>query len=256
VGVQARRAVPHLVPQAGRRRRRAGDVRRGGGSGGKEYFKLGAIAISPDGRLAATLVDDNGSERFDLRIRDLATGKDLETVTEVGIGEPVWSSDSKGIVYNEVNDNWRSYRARYHRLGRPASEDKTLYEETEELGFTVGISKSQDKSLIFISTGDNATNEVRFVSAAAPDGPLTLISPRKEKRQYSVDASHGKLWILTNDDHVNFRIAEADPKRPDAWKTVIAGSDKVYLRGISAHRDHLGDQRAARGPRSAPPARL
>ena len=84
---------------------------------GKEYFRLGALEPSPDGRLLATLVDDNGSERFQLRVRDLATGKDIETVTEVGIGQPVWTSDSAGIVFTEVNDNWRSYRAQYHRLG-------------------------------------------------------------------------------------------------------------------------------------------
>jgi oligopeptidase B len=206
---------------------------------GKEYYRLGALEVSPDGKLAAILVDDNGSERFDLRIRDLATGKDLETVTEVGIGQPVWTSDSKGVVFNEVNDNWRSYRARYHRLGAPLTEDRTLYEETQELGFTVGVSKTQDESLILISTGDNATNEVRFVSAADPTQPLTLISPRKEKRQYAVDAAHGKLWIVTNDDHVNFRLAEADPARPGEWKTVIPGSDRVYLRGVTSYRDHL-----------------
>ena len=206
---------------------------------GRDYYKLGAIQVSPDGRLAATLVDDDGSERFDLRIRDLATGKDLETVTNVGIGEPVWTSDSKGVVFTEVNENWRSYRARFHRLGRPTSDDKTLYEEKDDIGFSVGVSRSQDRSLIFVSTGDNATNEVRFVSAAAPDGPLTLISPRKEKRQYSVDAAHGKLWILTNDEHVNFRLAEATPAKPDIWRTVIPGSDRVYLRGMTAYRDHL-----------------
>jgi len=98
---------------------------------GKDYFRLGAMEVSPDGKLAAVLVDDNGSERFHLKIRDLATGKVIETVTEVGIGEPVWTSGSDGIVFTEVNDNWRSYRARYHRLGRPADEDVTIYEETE-----------------------------------------------------------------------------------------------------------------------------
>lgn len=206
---------------------------------GKEYFRLGAMEVSPDGRLAAILVDDNGSERFKLRIRDLATGKDIETVTEVGIGEPVWTADSKGIVFTEVNDNWRSYRARLHWLGQPLTSDKTLYEETADKGFSVGVSKSQDKSLIFISTGDNATSEVRFVPADKPEAPLTLIAPRKTDRIYSVDASHGKLWILTNDDHVNFRIAEAAIAKPGAWKAVIAGSDAVYLRGVTAFRDHL-----------------
>ncbi len=206
---------------------------------GKDYFRLGALEASPDGKLLATLVDDNGSERFALRIRELASGKDIETVTEVGIGQPVWTSDSAGIVFTEVNDNWRSYRARFHRLGRPADEDVTLYEETEELGFSVGLSRSQDRSLIFISTGDNATNEVRFVSAADPARPLTLMAPRKPNREYHVDSAHGKLWIVTNDEHVNFRLAEADPANPEEWRTVIPGSDRVYLRGASAYRDHL-----------------
>jgi len=89
---------------------------------GKQYFRLGAMAVSPDGRYAATLVDDDGAERFQLRIREIATGRDVETVTEVGIGEPVWTADSRGIVFTEVNDNWRSYRARLHRLGQPVPD--------------------------------------------------------------------------------------------------------------------------------------
>jgi oligopeptidase B len=206
---------------------------------GKEYFRLGALEPSPDGKLLATLVDDNGSERFELRIRDLATGKDIETVTEVGIGQPVWTSDSKGVVFTEVNEHWRSYRAQYHRLGDDPAKAITLYEETEELGFSVGIGKSHDKTLVLIATGDNATSEVRFVSADDPSQPLTLISPRKPNREYHVDAAHGKLWIHTNDDHVNFRLAEADLDNPGEWRTVIPGSDRVYLTGVTSYRDHL-----------------
>ncbi|WP_341631043.1 S9 family peptidase [Sphingomonas agri] len=206
---------------------------------GREYFRLGALEVSPDGMLLATLADYDGSERFELRIRELATGKDIETVTKVGIGVPVWTSDSAGIVFCEVNDNWRSYRARFHRLGSPVEDDVTLYEETEELGFSVGVGKSHDRSTIFVSTGDNATTEVRFVSAADPKAPLTLISRRKPNREYHVDAAHGKLWIHTNDDHVNFRLALADPSDPERWQTVIPGSDRVYLTGVTAYRDHL-----------------
>jgi oligopeptidase B len=206
---------------------------------GRDYFRLGALEVSPDGKLLATLADYDGSERFELRIRDLATGKDLETVTKVGIGQPVWASDSAGIVFTEVNDQWRSYRARYHRLGAATDKDVTLYEETDELGFSVGLGKSQDKSLIFVSTGDNATSEVRFVTADDPAQPLTLIAPRKPNREYHVDAAHGKLWIHTNDDHVNFRLAEAELASPGEWRTVIAGSDRVYLTGATSYRDHL-----------------
>ena len=206
---------------------------------GKQYFRLGAMAVSPDGRYAATLTDSSGSERFELRIRDLATGRDIETVSEVGIGAPIWSSDSRGIVFTEVNEHWRSYRARYHRLGEPVANDHTLYEESENIAFTVGVSRSQDRSLILIQTGENSSNETRFVPADNPLATPVLIAKRRPNIQYSVDAAHGRLWILTNDDHVNFRLAEADPTHPGDWHTVIAGSDGVYLRGVTSFRDHL-----------------
>jgi len=206
---------------------------------GKDYFRLGALEVSPDGKLLATMTDANGSERFVLKIRDLSTGEDIETITEVGIGSPVWTSDSKGIVFTEVNDNWRSYRARYHRLGTATGEDRTLYEETEDLGFSVGIDESQDRSLIFIATGDNTTTEVRFVPSNDPLAEPVLVSPRRQGREYSPDAAHGKLWIVTNDEHVNFRLAEADPAKPAEWTTVIPGSDRVYLMGAASYRDHI-----------------
>jgi oligopeptidase B len=206
---------------------------------GKEYFRLGAFAVSPDGKQLATLVDDDGSERFKLVVRDLATGKDLETVTEVGIGNPVWTSDSKGLVFTEVNDQWRSYRARYHRIGDDPAKAKTLYEEKDDIAFSVGVARTTDDSLIVISTGNNSSNEVRIVPADKPDAPQLVIKPRKADVQYEVDAAHGKLWILTNDNHVNFRIVSADPKKPGDWTEVVAGSDRTYLRGATSHRDHL-----------------
>ncbi len=206
---------------------------------GKEYFRLGAFAVSPDGRLLATLVDDDGSERFKLVVRDLATGQDVETVTAVGIGQPVWTSDSAGLVFTEVNDQWRSYRACYHRIGADPAAAVTIYEESEDIAFSVNVGRTTDDCFIIVATGNNSSNEVRFVPADNPFAPLTLIRSRTPDVQYEVDAAHGKLWILTNDDHVNFRIASADPAAPADWTTVVAGSDRTYLRGLASHRDHL-----------------
>ena len=206
---------------------------------GKEYYRLGAFAVSPDGKMLATLVDDDGSERFKLVVRDLSTGQDVETVTVVGIGNPVWTSDSNGLVFTEVNDQWRSYRAQYHRIGDDPAKAVTLYEEKDDIAFSVGVARSTDDSLIFISTGNNSSNEVRFVPADNPTVPLTLIKPRRPEIQYEIDAAHRKLWILTNDKHVNFRIATADPANPGEWHELIAGSDRTYLRGATSHRDHL-----------------
>ncbi len=205
---------------------------------GKDYFRLQALEVSPDGKLAAWSSDANGAERFTLRIRDLATGKDIETVSAVTNGGVVWAADSRSLVYTEVNDNWRTYRARLHRLGSDPQGDTTLYQEPDE-GFSVGIGRTQDRAWIVLATGDNQTSEVRLVPTADPAAAPLLIAPRKVERQYSVDSAHGKLWILTNDDHVNFRLAEADPATPGVWRTVIAGSDRVYLRGVTSFARHL-----------------
>ena len=223
---------------------------------GKEYFRLGALEPSPDGRLLAILIDDNGSERFHLRIRDVATGKDVETVTEVGIGQPVWTSDSAGIVFTEVNENWRSYRARYHRLGSRPDEAVTLYEETEELGFSVGVGRSHDRSLIIVSTGDNATSEVRFVSAerpvAAADAHLAAqaqprISCRRRAREI-VDPHQRRPCELPHR-----RGRPGEPRR-------VADGDR-RVRPRLSHRAHRlsrpsRDQQPGRRPRSAGAAHL
>jgi len=204
-----------------------------------EYFRLQVLSVSPDGKLAAWSADTNGSERFVLRIRDLATGADIETVSAVTNGAVAWGADSRSLIYTEVNDNWRTYRAQLHILGTDPTTDRTLYEEKDELGFNVGVGKTHDKQWLLIATGDNQTSEVRMVPASDPAATPILISPRREKREYSVDSAHGKLWIHTNDDHVNFRIAVADPATPGRWETVIAGSDRVYLRGLTSFARHL-----------------
>ncbi len=205
---------------------------------GAEFFRLGALAVSPDGHRLAWSADRSGAERFTLRIRDLRTGEDVETVTAVANGGVAWSAGSDAVAWCEVNDNWRTFRARLHRLGDDPADDPTLYEEADE-GFRVGVGATRDRQWLVVATGDNQTSEVRLLPAADPSAAPLLVSPRRVERQYSVDAAHGALWILTNDTHVNFRIARADPADPGTWEEVVAGSDDSYLTGIAAFRRHL-----------------
>ncbi|UAK24301.1 S9 family peptidase [Sphingomonas nostoxanthinifaciens] len=205
---------------------------------GKDYFRVGTASVSPDGRLLAWGVDDNGAERFTLRIRDLATGLDIETVSIVTNGGVAWSAGSDALLYTEVNDNWRSYRARLHRIGTDPAEDAIVYEEADE-GFRVAVGATRDREWLLVATGDNQTTEVRLIPSRDPATPPRVVSPRQVKRQYAVDSAHGSLWILTNDTHVNFRIVRADPSTPAVWDEVVAGSDHAYLTGIAAFRQHL-----------------
>ncbi|WP_157215196.1 S9 family peptidase [Flavisphingomonas formosensis] len=199
---------------------------------GKAYFRLGAMAQSPDGRLLAYAVDDNGSERFTLRIRDLATGEDLPDVIPGTLGGVVWRADSAALVYGLVNDNWRIDVARMHRIGTPVDSDVELYREADE-GFQVGIGHSQSRRFLILSTGDHVTSEVRLVPLADPEAAPILVSPRQPGREYEVEEHDGTLFIRTNDTHPNFRIAAAPLEAPGDWREVMAPSDHFYVRGLT-----------------------
>lgn len=203
---------------------------------GKDYFRLGAAEISPDGKLLAYAYDDNGSERFDLHIRNLATGAELADIIPGTLSSIVWTKDSKGLVYGLANENWRTDNAYYHRLGDDPAKAKLLYKEAD-IGFGVGVGITAQEDWIVIATGDNVTSEIRLVPADNPAAEPILISPRKAGRQYSADVRDDMLYILTNDAHVNFRIATASLKTPEDWTTLIAGSDRHYLTGLSLFKN-------------------
>mgnify|MGYP000221075249 FL=1 len=202
----------------------------------KEYFKLGALSISPDGRLMAYAYDDNGSERFEAHVRDLWAKQELDDVIPGLLSSIVWASDSKGFVYGLANENWRTDNARYHKIGDDPANDTELYKEKNE-GYGVGVGLTAQEDWIVIATGDNVTSEVYLVPADDPTAKPKLVKTEKEGVQYSVDVRDGEIWVHTNDNHVNFRIAKAKLETPDQWETVIAGSDKHYLTDLSLFKD-------------------
>lgn len=203
---------------------------------GKEYFRLGAFSVSPDGNLLAYSFDDNGSERFEVRFVDLASEEELPDVIPGTLSSLVWSADSKSLVYGLANENWRTDNARLHVLGTEIAKDIELYKEEQD-GFTVGVGLTQSEKFIVIATGDNETSEVRLVPTDNPTAEQVLISPRKKGREYSVEEHDGTLYILTNDDHVNFRLATASLDNPGEWTTLIAGSDEFYLTDMTPFKD-------------------
>ncbi len=203
---------------------------------GKEYFRLGAMSVSPDGKLLAFSVDDTGAERFEARIKNLETGDMLTDVIPGTLSSLVWSADSKNLLYGLANENWRTDNARMHAIGSDPKDDVELYKEEQD-GFTVGIGLTHSEKFIVIATGDNETSEVRLVPTNNPTAQQLLISPRKKGREYSVEEHDDTLYILTNDDHVNFRLAIASLDKPDQWTTLIAGSDAFYLTDMTPFKD-------------------
>ncbi|GLT01388.1 peptidase S9 [Sphingobium jiangsuense] len=195
---------------------------------GHEYFRLGAVSVSPCGRYLAFAVDTDGGERFEARIRDLTTGEMLPDVIPGTLSALVWTSDSKALLYSLANENWRTDNARVHVLGTPIGQDREIFHEDDE-GFRVSIGLSSSEKWIIIGTGDHVTSEAWLVPADDPFAPPRLVSARREGREYDVDEHEGTLYIRANDTHPNFRLVKAPVEAPDRWEEVIAADPHFYL---------------------------
>lgn len=203
---------------------------------GKEYFNLGALSVSQDGKLLAYSVDDDGSERFTARIRNLETGELLPDTIPGTLSALIWVAGDTGLVYSLANENWRTDNARLHWRGKPVSEDVELYHEDDE-GFRVGSSLSANEKWLIVGTSDHETSEVRLIPAADPLAKPLLVKARQKGVEYDVDERDGVLYVHTNDTHENFRLATAPLSDPGNWQTLIDGSDAFYLTGADLFRD-------------------
>jgi oligopeptidase B len=203
---------------------------------GKEYFRLGAMSVSSNGKLLAYAVDDNGSERFTARVKDLTTGEMLADEVPGTLSSLVWVAGDTGFVYSLANEQWRTDNARLHWLGQPASSDIELYHEDDE-GFRVGSSLSSNEKWLIIAASDHETSEVRLIPASDPLATPLLVRPREKGVEYDVDEREGLLYLHTNDSHENFRLATAPLSNPGEWSTLIEGSDQFYLTGVDLFRD-------------------
>lgn len=212
-----------------------------------EYFRLGAFSVSQNGRYLAYSADTNGSERFTARIKDLQTGELLPDEIPGTLSGLVWVKNDTALVYGTADDNWRVHDATMHVLGTPVSEDVELYRETQDEGFRVGSGLSAQEDWLIISTGDNETSEVRLVPADDPTAEPILVKPRTKGVEYDVDVRDGTLWVHTNDDHVNFRLATASLDAPGDWTTLIAGSDEFYLTDFDLFKDFYVTEGRLRG---------
>jgi oligopeptidase B len=203
---------------------------------GKEYFRLGAFAVSNDGRHLAYAIDDSGAERFEVRVKSLETGEHLPEVIPGMLSDIVWTSDDAGFLYGLANEQWRTDNARFHRLGTPVSDDVELFHEEDE-GYRVAVAETSDRQWLVIGTGDHVTSEVRLLPANDPLATPILVAPRREGREYDVDAHDGTLFIHTNDTDPMWRLCTASIDAPAEWRELIPADPHFYMTGVECYRD-------------------
>ena len=151
---------------------------------GHDFFRIGGMDISKDGRWMLYGTDTSGDERYDFRIRDLETGDELEERFE-GIGGACFTPDAQWVFYVLLDDAWRPYAVMRHRVGTPVTDDVEVYREADER-FWAGIGLSFDERNIVIGTGSKTTTEVLMLPVDTPEGSFRAFIPRETDVEYDV----------------------------------------------------------------------
>ena len=208
---------------------------------GHAFCQVAARPVSPNGRLLAYAVDTVGRRRYAVRVRDLATGRDLPDVIPDVTANLAWAADGETLFYARHDPaTLRPYRILRHRLGDDPAADRLVHEETDA-EFSCGVWPSRSKRYLLIGSFQTLTTEFRYLDAADPDAPPATFLPRERGHEYALDHYRGRFYVRTNAGAPNFRLLETDEDRPErgAWRELIPHRDDVLIEGFMLFRDHL-----------------
>ena len=206
---------------------------------GKAYFHVGGAGHSNDHALYAWAADEQGSEYYTIRVKDLATGEEAAAPIESAYGDFAFSPDSAWIFWI-----WRDENARPSKVfRRPArgGDDVLVYEEADE-GMFLGVGTTADDSHVVIHVGNQETTESWIIPASDPTAAPVVAEPRRVGGKYSLDHWTDRWVIRTNDDGaVDFKLCVSDAEVPAraTWRDWIAHQPGRYITGFLAYEGHL-----------------
>jgi oligopeptidase B len=202
----------------------------------------GPVVISPNSQIMAYAVDPTGGRVSTIRFRDLNTGKDLPDKLQNAAGDVVIAADNKTVFFNTLDPAIRSDKAWRYVLGSAdgGAKPELIHHEVDEK-YLVGVGSSQDEKYVFMSLYSMKTTETWYVPADKPAEALTVISPRKQGVEYSVEHHDGVFLITHNDQAINFQVETAPVRTPmrEHWTPLIPHSPDVYVQGVLPLKDYL-----------------
>ena len=206
---------------------------------GKTFYRVISTEHSPDHKLFAYAVDEQGSEIYTVYVKDLETGQLLASSVANCTGNFTFSPDSQFIFWTFRDDNGRP--AKVYRRPARGGEDTLVYDEPED-GFFLSVNVSESREYILLQAGHHASSETHLIPASNPAAQPVVFSPREDEVLYSPTHWNGRWYILTNaDGAVDFKVMTAEPGRTARanWREFIPHEAGRYVLGLQATREYL-----------------
>ncbi len=206
---------------------------------GHDFYMVGGFQVSPNHKLVAYGVDLKGNESYELRVKDITTGKQLlEKPIPDTAGNFAWAADNKTLFYVTKDKLDRPFKVWRHILGSSVADELVYHEEDD--AFYIGIDSSRSEKMLYIHSGSAVTSDVRMLSADNPMGAWSIVLPRKENVEYSVDDRGEQLFITIRDtERPNSEVLVAPISDPTAAKVIVPHRPDVKLGHIELSNEFL-----------------
>jgi oligopeptidase B len=145
----------------------------------------------------------------------------------------VWAADNLTLFYT-VEDEEQKRQYQLWRACRGQLDKSVLVYRDDDERFNLGAGRTRDGRFLVMESASHTTSESWVLPADEPNGAFTVISPREEEHEYSVDHRNGLWFIRTNDRGRNLRLVTAPVATPgrEYWTERIPHRDDVMLEDV------------------------
>ncbi|HSZ09561.1 MAG TPA: S9 family peptidase [Steroidobacteraceae bacterium] len=199
---------------------------------GHEYYRIGAMEISPDSKWLAYCEDTVGRSRFTLRFKDLHSGEiQPEAIADVE-ADLAWANDNRTLLYVEKDpETLLGLYVKKHVLGEDPKRDRLIFEQTDR-SFYTGVSKSKSDAYIFIHMESTLSSEWRYARADDLELRFDIFLAHEANHEYDIEHLGSDFIVRSNWQACNFRLARApigSHSQRAAWIDVVAHRDDAYI---------------------------
>ena len=200
---------------------------------------LTATDVTDDGRLLAYGLAVAGSDWQEIKVRDVASGKDLpDHIKWVKFSRPSWTKDGKGFFYSRYDEPSEKdrltktnyfHKLYYHVLGTPQSQDVLVYHRPDKKDWGFGGQVTDDGRFLVISAsqGSSPKNRVLYKDLSkAADSPVVELLMDFDAEYEFIDNDGTTFWFKTDLSAPRGRVVAIDVSRParENWKDLIPES--------------------------------
>jgi oligopeptidase B len=188
---------------------------------GHEFFSVGAIVRSPSHGKCAYMADTDGSERYRLFVKDLASGELIDSQLS-DVWDIVWGEEEDALYYVVLDEVHRPYKVFKHVIGTNPAEDILVYHEKDPMFEYLRLSKTKSRKYIVVTAQSLTKSEV-WLQRSDGSGELWPLIARAEGVKCYTTHIGDRFFVVTNKDAPNYKLMAVDESAPDpeSWVEVI-----------------------------------